>query len=77
MRATISDQELKKLLGEFRMDTLGGIKIRPSFSWLPVIIQVVSLIGIMGWAYGALDGRLKLIEYRLGQIESRIHTVGP
>lgn len=51
---------------------MGNFKLKPSFSWLPVLIQVVSLIAVMGWAYGALDGRLKLIEYRLAQIEQRV-----
>ncbi len=68
------DRDIQRVIAHLRESPVDmrGIRIKPSISWVPIIVQVVSLIGIVGWAYGALDGRLTLIEYRLTQIEARM-----
>lgn len=64
---------LAQLLDQFQVEP-GAIKVKPSINWVPILIQIVTLIGVMGFAYGALDGRLKLIEYRLSQIEKKVDS---
>jgi len=40
--------------------------------WLPIVLSLVTTILMLGVIYGKLDGRLVLIEYRLGNIERHI-----
>lgn len=40
--------------------------------WLPVLIQIAMMLLALGVLYGSLNGRLSLIEYRLGQVEVKI-----
>ncbi len=75
-----TEAQLREFLERFpdvRVRPDGMIKIRPSISWVPVVVQVVSLLAVMGYVYGSLGGRLNLIEYRLAQIESKLARVTP
>jgi hypothetical protein len=40
--------------------------------WLPVLIQIAMMLLALGVLYGSLNGRLSLIEYRLGQVEVKV-----
>lgn len=42
--------------------------------WLPILIQIAITLLSLGVIYGKLDGRLGLIEYRLGQVEQKVKT---
>jgi len=68
------DRDIQRVIQHLQQQPvdLSAIKFRPSISWLPILIQIVSLIAISGFIYGKLDGRLTLIEYRLAQIEARM-----
>ena len=54
---------------------MGRFKIKPSINWVAVIIQIATMTAMLGMIYGKLDGRLTLIEYRLGQIELHVNRV--
>lgn len=40
--------------------------------WLPILIQIAMTLLALGVLYGRLDGRLQLIEFRIGVVESRV-----
>lgn len=40
--------------------------------WLPLVLSLASTLIALGVVYGALGGRLQLIEYRLLQIEQHM-----
>lgn len=41
-------------------------------NWLPLVLSIATTLVALGVMYGALGGRLQLIEYRLMKIEQRI-----
>lgn len=59
------------------IDTADGLEHRRAddralAKWLPVLIQIAMMLLALGVLYGSLNGRLSLIEYRLGQVEVKV-----
>ena len=54
-------------------DTENGRRASDSLRiWFPIVVVLVGWLVSAGVFYGALGGRLNLIEYRLQQIEQRL-----
>lgn len=59
---------------ELEEDRRGGGRRRGDEmrAWLPMFVQLGLTLLALGAFYGELNGRLTLIEYRIGQVERKV-----